>query len=89
MENKEEWDLNCKGSPEFAANIIWELSKKKKEPTPSQTSTRLLQKAATSFKAFFKSRHVNEKLQGVNADVEYEYFIRLYYDGELVDFCRG
>jgi hypothetical protein len=50
--DKTKLDKNCHGSPEFAANIIWELSKKKKAGTEI-----------------------------------FEYFIRVFYDGELVNFC--
>lgn len=49
-QDQQKWDTKCKGSPEFAANVVWELSKKKKVTQPGR---RMLQDSSDFFVRVF------------------------------------
>ena len=53
-------DPKCVGSPDASSNLIWEVSKKKRE--------------------------ISDTL-GLESDIEY--FVRVIYNGQVVDFCKA
>jgi hypothetical protein len=78
--DKTKIDAKCHGSPEFAANIVWELSKVKKLVTPG--TGRLLE-GINNIKDSISSFFGGNKRSLQTAD----YFVRVFYDGVLVNFC--